>query len=235
VVGREHPGERPRGDEELEAVPGDALVVGILGGAVRRVDLGERGADRAGDPRPQAVRADDPAGVELDRGAGAIMAGHPHHPADPIPPHAGHGDAGAHLGAGAFRGGDQDGVQHVAARRHDQVDSWLLLDHPAHGLATGMEGDLPDGRGAAVQDLVEQAPAAELDDAAAGDRVGRHRVARERRLVNHRHVVSEAGQQHGGGRSGDPCADDDHVVTASVRGLHGWLAPVKSVTLQVGR
>jgi hypothetical protein len=37
--------------------------------------------------------------------------------------------------------------------------------------------------------------------------------------------VPETGQQHGGGRSGDPCAHDDHIVTAAVRGLHGHLPP----------
>ena len=63
--------------------------------------------------------------------------------------------------------------------------------------------------------------------------MGGHRVAGERRLVHDHHVMPEPGQQHGGGRPGDSSAHDDDIVTAAVRGLHGWVAPVRSVTLQV--
>jgi hypothetical protein len=158
---------------------GDAGVVGVLGRAVRRADLGERGADRAGDPRSQAVGADDVAGADIDPGAGAIMPVHPNHPAAPVPLHTGHGDAGAQLGAGPLRGGRHDRVQHVPPRRDEKVDPGLVLDLPADRSTEGMEGDLPDGRGAAVQDLVQQTPAAQLDNAAARDRMRRHCVARE--------------------------------------------------------
>src|SRR5215207_3850692 len=37
------------------------------------------------------------------------------------------------------------------------------------------------------------------------------------------------------GLSGDPAAHDDEIVAATVHGLHGWVAPVRSVTLQVRR
>jgi hypothetical protein len=178
-VGGEHAGERPLGDEELDATPRDAGVVGVLGSAARRAGLGDRRVDRAGDPRAQAVGTDDPAGGELDRGAGAVMPGHPHHPAVPFPAHAGHGDAGAHLGAGVFRGGRQERIQHVPPRRHDQVGPGFLLDHPAHRLAAGVEGDLPDRWRATVQDRLEQSPAAQLDDAAARDRMRGNGVAGE--------------------------------------------------------
>jgi hypothetical protein len=87
-----------------------------------------------------------------------------------------------------------------------------------------MEGDLPDGRSTAVQDFVEQPPAAKLDDAAARDRMRGHGVAREGRLVHDHHVMPETGEQHGGGRSGNSSTDDD-LVTAAVGGLHGHLSP----------
>jgi hypothetical protein len=127
------------------------------------------------------------------------MPVHAHHPALPVPAHAGHGDASAHLGAGLFRGGGKDGVQHVPAGRDEQVDPGLVLDRPGDRLATGVEGDLPDGRSATVEDFVEQPPAVELDNAAARDRMRRQGVAGEGRLVHDRHVMPQTGQQHGGG------------------------------------
>jgi hypothetical protein len=148
-------------------------------------------------------------------------SGHPHHPAPPVPLHTGHGDARAHVGAGAFRGGGQDRVQHVPPGRDEDVDPGLVLDRPADRLGAGGERHLPDGGGAAVEDLVQQAPAAQLDDAAAGQRMGGHGVAREGRLVHDHHVVPETSEQQGGGRSGDSSAHDHDVVTAAVRGLHG--------------
>jgi hypothetical protein len=226
-MGREHPGERPLGDEELDATPGDAGIVGVLDRPARRASLGDRGADRAGDPRPQTVGADDPAGAELDRSAGAVMPGHPHHPAAPVAPHPGHRDPRAHLGTGPLGSGHQERVQHIPPRRHETVDPGLVLDRPADRLATGIERDLPDGRSTTVQDRIEQPPAAQLHHTAARDRMRRHGVAREGRLVHDHHVMPQPSQQHGGGRSGDASAHHNHVITAAVRGLHGHLPPVR--------
>jgi hypothetical protein len=199
VVGREHAGEGSFGDEELHAGPRDARVVGILDRADRRAGLVDRGAGRMGHPRPQAVSADDVAGADIDSSAAAVMPVYPRHPAAPVPPHAGHGDTVAHFGAGLLGGGREDRVQHVPPGRDEKVDPGLVLDRTAHRLTEGVEGDLPDGRGAAAGDRVEQIPAVELDHAAAGDRMRRGGVAREGRLVQDHHVVPEAGQQHGGG------------------------------------
>jgi hypothetical protein len=165
--------------KKFDAGPHTARVVGVLGRAVRWADLGDRGADRAGDPRPQAVRADDVPGADLDRRAGAVVAVDPHRPAVPVAAHAGHGDAGAHVGAGPCCGAGEDRVQHVPSRRDDEVDPGLVLDRPGHRLTTGVEGDLPDGRRTAVQDLIQQTPAAQLDNAAARDRMRRQGVAGE--------------------------------------------------------
>ena len=222
-MGREHAGEGPLGDEELDAAPGNAGVVGVLGRAARRAGLVDGGVDQTGDPRPEAVGADDVAGTDLDPAAGAVLPGHPHHPAVPVALHPGHGDAGAHVGAGVLRGGGEDRVQHIPPRRDEEVDPGLVLDRPADRLTSGIEGDLPDGRSTAVEDFVEQPPAAELDDAAARDRMGRHGVAREGRLVHDHHVMSEASEQHGGCRPGDSSPHDDDIVPTVVRGLHGHL------------
>jgi hypothetical protein len=107
------------------------------------------------------------------------MPGYPGDPAAAVALHAGHGDARAQVGAGPLRGGREDRVQHVAPGRHDEVDPGLVLDRAGHRPAAGIEGDLPDGRSATGQDRGEQPPAAELDNAAAGDRMGRDRVAGE--------------------------------------------------------
>jgi len=127
------------------------------------------------------------------------MGVHPHHAALPVAAHAGHGDAGAHLGAGPLRGGCEDRVQHVPAGRDEQVDPGLVLDGPADRLAKGVEGDLPDGRGATVEDLVQQSPAVQLDHAAARDRMGGQGVAGKGCPVHDHHVMAQTGQQHGGG------------------------------------
>jgi hypothetical protein len=49
--------------------------------------------------------------------------------------------------------------------------------------------------------------------------------------------MAETSQQHGGGRPGDPCAYDDDIVTAVVRGLHGHLplCQIKSIDQSIDR
>jgi hypothetical protein len=42
--------------------------------------------------------------------------------------------------------------------------------------------------------------------------------------------MAKASEQHGGGRPGDSSADDDDIVTAAVRGLHGHLPPCQYYT-----
>jgi hypothetical protein len=220
VVGREHSGERPVGDEELDAGPLDARVVGVLGRAARRARLVDLGSGRMGHPRPQAVGADHVPGADVDGSTAAVMPGYARHPAAAVPPHAGHGDFVEYLGAGPLGGGREDRVQHVPPGRDDKADPGLALDRAAHRLTKRVERDLPDGRGTAVQDRVQQPPALELDHAAACDRMRRDGVARKWRLVHDQHVTPEAGQQHGGSRSGGSAAHDDDIAAAPVR-VHG--------------
>jgi hypothetical protein len=61
------------------------------------------------------------------------------------------------------------------------VPGWSMRDGPdtSHRLTADMERDLPDGRSTTVQDYIEQAPAAELDSAAARDRMSRRCIAQE--------------------------------------------------------
>jgi hypothetical protein len=155
AVGGKHAGEGPLGDEELEADPPAACVVGVLSGAARRAGLVDRGADQLSDPRPEAVGADHVLGTDIDRSAGVIVPGHPDHPAVLVPLQPGHRDAGVYLGASVFGGGGEERVQQVPPRRNEEVDPGLLLDGPRDRLPSGVEGDLPDRRRTAVDDVVE--------------------------------------------------------------------------------
>jgi len=164
---------------------------------------------------------------QLHRRAGAVVAVDPHHPATPVAPHTGPPHAGAYLGAGPCGGAHQDRVQHIPPRRHHQVDPSLILDRPTDRLATGIERDLPDRRGAAVQHPIQQPPTVQLDNTATRDRMRRDRIAGKQRLVHHHHhVMPETSQQHRSGRPSHTCNHHNHVMTATVHGMHDWDAPV---------
>ena len=74
----------------------------------------------------------------------------------------------------------------------------------------GRTGGVP-----AVDDGVEEAPAVELDDAAAHQGVGGERVGAVAAAVDDEHVEAGAGQEQGGGGAGGAGADDDDVVGGS--------------------
>ena len=77
--------------------------------------------------------------------------------------------------------------------------------------STDLEGHAADRRGTRCDDLVEQAPAGQLHHAAAGDRVGGQRVAREGGPVHDQDVAALVGEQHGGGGAGAAGADHDDL------------------------
>ena len=169
---------------------------------------------------PQAVGADDEPGVDLQRGAGAVMAVHAGGATGIVEVYPGDRDAEPHVGAG--RGGrlGHEGVEDVATRRDEQVHARLVLDRPGRRLALDGEGDLPDGGRSAVEHRLEQPPAVQLHHAGAGDLVRRERVRREDGAVDQDDVVSEPGQQQRGGGAGGAGAHDDDVVAVAV-GWHG--------------
>ena len=69
----------------------------------------------------------------------------------------------------------------------------------------------PHRRRARSQQRPEQSPALQLEYAAAHQRVRRQRVAAVPGPVNAEHSQPFAGEQHRGGRSGHPSADDDDI------------------------
>ena len=52
----------------------------------------------------------------------------------------------------------------------------------------------------------------QLDDGPAHERVRRERVGPVAPAIDHEHTVAGTREQHGRGRAGAPCADDDHVI-----------------------
>ncbi len=56
----------------------------------------------------------------------------------------------------------------------------------------------------------------QLDDAGAGQLVGRDRVGREERAVDEEHVVPLPREQHGGGGPGGAGSDHDDVVAMAL-------------------
>ena len=83
---------RPKAGVDLVVAPRRYMLDTILAAA----------AERAG--------ADHVPGGKLNRGAAPVMPAHPDDPAVPVPLQAGHGHAGAHVGAGPPGGGREDRV-----------------------------------------------------------------------------------------------------------------------------
>ena len=134
----------------------------------------------------------------------------------------GDGDAVADVGTGGDGGVDEDRVEHGAPRRVERVDAVRGFDRDGDLVVGVVEGGAPDGRGAGVDDAVEQPPAVELEDAAAHQGVGREGVGAVAAAVDDEDGQAGAGEQHGGGGAGGAGADDDDVVVGTV-GVHGGL------------
>ena len=132
-------------------------------------------------------------------------------------------DAGAAPARPPRRRPEQDRVEHVAAGREQVVDPARSLTALDELRRPGVEGDRADRRGAAGDDRVEQAPAGELHDAAAGDGVGREGVARELGPVDDHDVEALAGEQH----RGRGAAARAPTITTSCRSVELWRCGAK--------
>ena len=119
--------------------------------------LAYRGADQPGHARPHAIGADDEPRRQSDGGAGGVRAHTPMDAAVVGPQDAGDGDPGADRRA-CRRGAGDDAVEHVPPRRDQVVHAGLRLD--GTDSPSPSEHDLPDGRRAAGQHRVQQAPLA---------------------------------------------------------------------------
>src|SRR5690606_3778800 len=143
--------------------------------------------------RGEAICAHDEAATDADRRARSVRAvdavDTPGGVAvDPTHPHAGHEPHARRHG-----GVDEDAVEDVTARCHEVGDAGALGDLAAIRTVLGGERDRGERRGSTSDDLVEQSPAGELYDAAAGDRVGRHRVVGSEVAVDEHDVVALPG------------------------------------------
>src|SRR5262249_32779885 len=129
----------------------------------------------------------------------------------------GHGHPEARLRTGTGRRLRHDRVEEVPARCDEQVDTGLVLDHPADRLPLGRERDPADGRRATVQYGVEQPPAVQLYHAGPGDLVRGQRVRGKYRPIDENDVVPLPGKQERGGGTGGAGADHDDVVAVTGR------------------
>ena len=132
------------------------------------------------------------------------------------------GHAEADLDAGRLRGLDQERVEHGAARSVERLDAGLGLDlDDVDGVAVAHHVPVHGGR-AGRDHAIEQAPAAELEDAGPHQRMGRERVALGTAAIDQEHAAAAPREQHGGGGAGDAGADDDGVVLGACGTDLGW-------------
>ena len=133
--------------------------------------MDDRSTDLGGDARADSVGADDPRGihvttfacdVEVDTRHPAVGAAEPGdgHPVDDV-------------GAGLDRGVDQDAVEHGAPRRVQPVDVTVSAHVDHRRVVVVSEHDRAGDGGTCRSEPVEQAPAAQLQHAGAGQRVRR--------------------------------------------------------------
>ena len=128
--------------------------------------------------RAQTVGTDDVAGPQRAVAPVAVAGGDADDPAGVVAQDAGDGDvrcaAVAPAATAASASMRVEDVRRGATSRSTPARS---LTGRTVSPSAEVEGDLADRRGAAREHGVEQAPAGELDDAAAGERVGRQGVA----------------------------------------------------------
>ena len=201
---------RPQGAGEV--VDRQAAPVGVVHRHPRRELVIALGGHRLGNQRVPAVGADHDAGALGDRASSVRApadAGHP--PA--IEQQLVDREALPQLGAGLDGGVDQELVEDRAPRR-------VRVRHPVdrpRGARELQRAEVErvglDRRAAGRLQASQQAPALERRDPGGMHEVGRHRVAREARLVEQQHPVALPRQQHRRWRTPAARADDDRVVT----------------------
>ena len=237
VVGRERPRRRRRGaDVELEAAPGDLVDVGVEGRDVRAEATAAHPGAEPGRPSTSAARRrrrrSGHAAVSRGRRASrAVDARRPGRrssrssPVTAVPVRS--------VGAGRDRRlGEQRSRVYAAGR-----PAGRRRRGPSRGrvrsLAAAPKRHLADGRGSGGEHLVEQAPAGQLDDSAAGDArawtgcrwaglPARAATTSYPRAASSRAVLDPA---HAG-------ADDDHVVMGGVRSHVPSIRPADGADLE---
>ena len=113
--------------------------------------------------------------------------------------------------AGLLGGVDQQGVEDGTTRRVERVHAGGRLQHDRHRFVAVVERHPPHRRRAACRHPVQQAPAPQLQDAAAHERMGGQGVRAAAGAVHDQHPQAGPGEQQGGRRACDARADDDGV------------------------
>ena len=212
VVGGDDAGAGVGPEDPLVAVAGRARSSSRTTTAMAPVPWTLDGrADRGRDAGADAVGADHPRGLPGDA-APLVAADDAVDPAVLVAGTSGDRHAVAERGAGGSGGVDEDRVEHGAPRRVQRVDAVGRLDGHRDLVVGVAERRRAHGRRARGDDGVEQAPAVELHDAGAHERVGGEGVRAVAALVDDEDVEAGAGEEQGGRRAGGAGADDDDVV-----------------------
>ena len=219
VVGRDHTGHGVGAEVPLVAVqvqPGPVAV-----GARARSGARAHGArvHAPRDRRADAIGPDDEAGTRLEPVPVGRPGAHTGHPPAAVTGDVGDGGPEAELGAGLTRGVDEDRIEHGPSRRVQGVDTGGRLDVDGDGLAGVAERGPPDRRRSGGDDLVEEAPARELQHAGAHQAVRRQCVGAVVATVDDEHVEAGTGEEECRRRARGAGADDDDVGVGLVHGM----------------
>ena len=170
--------------------------------AERRVDRSrDRRVPSVGANRQRRGRTETKAGPALD----ALDAVHP----AVVGQHARHPRRDADLGACDAGGFDQQRIEHGSAWGVQRRYATARADVDGLDFVVAVrELGRTNGRCARVDDRVEQTPTVQLQHTAAHERVGGQGVGARPGRLDDEHSHAAAGQQHRGGRTGAPAADD---------------------------
>ena len=136
--------------------------------------------------------------------------------------HTRHARRDANLGAGRAGGFEQQRVEDRSARGAERGYSPARADVDGLDLVAVSELGGRNGRGASVDDRIEQIPAVQLQHAATHERVGGKGVGARPCRLDDEHAHAATGQQHRGGRPRTASADDDHVVVVVHQMVLSW-------------
>ena len=178
----------------------------------------DRRAYEPGDGRSDAVGPDHD--VRFDAGGASVRAGEhgAHDPAERVADEVDSGNAVNDLRSRGRCGAYEQRVENGAPRRVQGVDPVARLDGNRDVFLAVVEGRRPDGRRPRRLERSQEAPAVELQHAAAHERVRRERVVPEPATIDCQYAQPGAGEEHRRRRSGGAGTDDERVVTSSEAG-----------------
>ncbi len=167
-----------------------------------------------------AVGADDRRGPDVVGGAVAVDDRRADDAASVVTVQAGETSAEAHLGTGRDGGLGQHPIEHGAARGVERRNPVLVGNGDLERVVAIDERGATDRRRVRRDNRRQHAPAVQLDDGPAHQRVGGQRVAAGEPRVDHQDPGALSGEAQRGGGTGATGADDEHVDGGRQRRRH---------------